>query len=81
MDTKTITSFGHTTPDGKLNLTVDLGMPNEEVSVVVQVRRARGTEEVDAKGWPIGYFDTVPGSMPNLKRLPQGEFEQRNPIE
>lgn len=37
--------------------------------------------EVDENGWPIGYFDRVPGSMPELKRWPQGEFEERLTLE
>ena len=80
METRTITSIEHTTSEGKLNLTVDLGIPNEDVSVVVQVRHIiRG--EVDKNGWPFGYFEQVPGSMPNLTRMHQGEFEKRAPLE
>jgi hypothetical protein len=71
MQTKTIRSIEHTTADGKLSLTLDLGLPNADVSVVMEVKEMSRTE-VDANGWPIGYFDTVPGSMPELKRMPQG---------
>jgi hypothetical protein len=81
MEIRTITSIEHTTSDGKLNLTVDLGIPNEDVSVVVQVRPVPRHAETDASGWPVGYFDTVPGSMPELRRMAQGEFEERKSFE
>ena len=81
MGTRTIASIEHTTLDGKLNLSVDVGMPDKDVSVVVQVRPVVGKGEGDTGGWPAGYFDTVPGSMPELRRMPQGEFETRNSIE
>ena len=81
METRTIASIEHTTSDGKLNLSVDLGMPNEDVSVVVHVRPVVRNVELDAGGWPIGYFDTVPGSMPELRRMPHGECEERDSIE
>ena len=34
-----------------------------------------------ATGWPKDYFETVPGSWKGeLERLPQGEFEEREPL-
>ena len=32
---------------------------------------------VDANGWPIDFFEQVAGSMPDLQRASQGEFENR----
>ncbi len=33
------------------------------------------------KGWPKGYFETVPGSWKgDLERPPQGELEERDPL-
>ena len=37
--------------------------------------------KVDKNGWPIGHFEKYAGSIPDLKRWPQGEYEKRNPIE
>jgi len=36
---------------------------------------------VDENGWPEGFFDRVAGSMPELRRGSQGEFEERLPLE
>ena len=30
--------------------------------------------------WPVDYFDKLAGSMPDLERAPQGEFEERTPL-
>ena len=37
--------------------------------------------KVDKNGWPVGYWEKFAGSIPDLKRWPQGEFEKRDPIE
>ena len=36
--------------------------------------------ELDANGWPINFFERVAGSMPDLQRASQGEFEERRPF-
>jgi hypothetical protein len=36
---------------------------------------------VDANGWPVGFFEQVAGSMPQIERGSQGEFEERLPLE
>jgi hypothetical protein len=33
--------------------------------------------EVDENGWPKNFFEQVAGSMPELRRGAQGEFEIR----
>ena len=81
MQTRTIESIEHTTPEGKLNLTVDLGIPNKDVAVIVQVRPIAESSSMDASGWPAGYFDSVPGSMPELRRVFEGEYEERPALE
>lgn len=77
MNFESIETHGHTTPDGMLNLSVNVGVPNTDVTVVVQVKSPAKTEDVDSNGWPIGFFDCVAGSMPDLERAPQGQFEVR----
>lgn len=77
MFTKTIEVRGHTTRDGVLNLSVNVGVPDTGVAVVVQVKSLSKPGEADANGWPVGYFDQVAGSMPELERAPQGQFEGR----
>ena len=64
-----------------LTLSLATGSPDTDVAVVVQIRPLLPTAEVDAHGWPAGYFDRVVGSMPDLERAPQGQFEERLPLE
>jgi hypothetical protein len=75
-----IETRGHTTPDGVLHLSIPIGLPDADVSVTLHVQPLQSTREVDENGWPRGYFDRVAGSMPDLERAPQGDFEQRLPL-
>lgn len=72
MLTETIETRAHTTREGVLNLSVNVGVVDADVSVVVQVRPLAPTGEVDANGWPKGFFERVAGSMPELRRAPPG---------
>ncbi|WP_254512210.1 hypothetical protein [Anatilimnocola floriformis] len=76
-----IQAQAHTTPDGVLNLSVPVGLADVDVAVVLQVKALRVSTDLDENGWPRGYFEQVPGSMPDLQRPPQGEFERRLPFE
>lgn len=33
-----------------------------------------------ARGWPVGFFDRTVGSIPDLERPPQGEYNEREPL-
>jgi hypothetical protein len=81
MWTETIEARGHTTADGVLNLSVNVGVADADVSIVMRVRPASPRDAVDEHGWPLGYFDRVAGSMPELHRAPQGQFEERLTLE
>jgi hypothetical protein len=81
MPSKTIETRGHTTKDGRLNLSVDVEVPDADVTVVVTVTPVLAGSRVDANGWPEEFFDRVAGSMPGLRRGSQGEFEERLPLE
>ena len=81
MMTETIETRGHTTRDGMLNLSVNVGVADADVSVVVHVKPLAAPGELDANGWPKGFFERVAGSMPELSRAPQGPFEQRLTLE
>ena len=72
-----IETRGHTTKDGTLNLSIDVGAADTDVAVIVQVRALRPEDSVDTNGWPIDFFERVAGSMPDLQRPPQGKFEER----
>jgi hypothetical protein len=78
---ETIETRAHTTRDGMLNLSVNVGVADVDVAVTVHVRPVAKAAEVDANGWPLGFFERVAGSMPDLERAPQGEFEERLPLE
>lgn len=74
---ETIETRGHTTKDGTLNLTIQVGAADADVEVTVQVRAVSQDDRVDTNGWPIDFFERVAGSMPDLQRPPQGKFEDR----
>lgn len=74
---ETIATRGHTAKDGTLRLTVNVGVPDADVSVVVHVKTLSSGDKIDANGWPVDFFERVAGSMPNLERPPQGDFENR----
>jgi hypothetical protein len=78
MATRLIEARGHTTRDGMLQLNMDLGVPDADVTVLVRVMPAPSTS-TDVNGWPEGFFETIAGSMPDLERAPQGDFEERTP--
>ena len=68
MATETRETRGHTTREGTLNISVNVGIPDADVAVVVHVQSLATPRAVDSNGWPLGYFDQVFGSMPDLRR-------------
>lgn len=66
---ETITTRGHTTEDGFLHVTVNVGASNADLDVIVHVKALTSADEIDANGWPVGFFERVAGSMPDLRRL------------
>jgi hypothetical protein len=81
MASKTIETRAHTTKDGRLNLSVDVDVADADVAVVVTVTPVAAGSAVDENGWPEGFFDRVAGSMPELRRGSQVDFEERLPLE
>jgi hypothetical protein len=79
MTSDAIQTLAHTTPDGMLHLSLDVGVADADVTVTVRLKPQSSTD-VDANGWPAGFFDTVAGSMPDIERAPQGQFEERLPL-
>lgn len=78
--TERIEARAHTTSEGVLNLSVNVGMADADVAVVVHISPVALPGETDENGWPQAYFDQVAGSMPELQRAPQGGFEGRLPL-
>ena len=81
MPSKTIETRAHTTKDGRLNLSVDVDVADVDVAVVVTVTPVTAGSHVDENGWLQGFFERVAGSMPELRRGSQGDFEERLPLE
>ena len=77
----TIKTHGHTSREGKLDLHLDVGLPDTDVVVVAHVRPMPDASDLDENGWPKHFFETVSGSMPELRRWDQGNFEHRLPFE
>ena len=75
-----IEKLARTTRDGMLHLDLDVGVADADVTVIVHVKLAPANG-VDANGWPTGFFEQVAGSIPGLERAPQGQFEERLPLE
>ncbi|MBI4025111.1 MAG: hypothetical protein HY360_09025 [Verrucomicrobia bacterium] len=81
MLTETIEACAHTTREGVLHLSVNVGVADADVAVVVHVTPLTVAGEVDANGWPKDFFERVAGSMPEMCRAPQGRFEERLRLE
>jgi hypothetical protein len=81
MPNDSIRTSGHTTQDGMLSLTVDVGLADVDVAIVIQVSPVAPAGEIDANGWPKDFFEEVAGSIPDLGRAPQGQFEERLSLE
>jgi hypothetical protein len=81
MRSKTIETRAHTTKEGRLHLSVDVEIADIDVAVVLTVTPVTAEAPVDENGWPEGFFDRVAGSMPDLRRGAQGDFEERLPLE
>lgn len=71
---------GHTDRNGRLRLDVNVGVPDADVTVTVRIA-ATSSDPIDENGWPLGYFESVVGSMPELERGAQGDVERREPLE
>jgi hypothetical protein len=81
MSSKTVETRARTTKDGRLNLSVKVDVADADVDVVLTVTPVTTKAPVDENGWPVGFFDRVAGSMPELRRGSQREFEERLPLE
>ncbi len=58
---ETIETRGHTSKDGTLNLTVNVGAADAEVEVTLHVRPDNPSDQIDANGWPVDFFERVAG--------------------
>lgn len=75
-----IETHARTERDGTLRLNLATGLSDAEVAVEIRIRPVVSKTQVDGNGWPVGFFEKVAGSMPDLERPPQGDFEERSPL-
>lgn len=68
--------------DGMLKLEVATGLSGGDVEVVLVVQPAQ-SPQVDAKGWPVGFFERIDSMEADdmIERPPQPPLEIRDPIE
>jgi hypothetical protein len=72
--------------DGILHLNIPVGMQDKEVEVMViyqSLEIATATKTPEDLGWTSGFFEQTAGCLADdpIQRYPQGEFEEREPIE
>ena len=73
---ETIKTQAHTTEERTLNLSVNIGLADADVAVVVQVTPLAPVGELDENGWPKGFSEQVAGSIPDLQRGDQGQLDK-----
>ena len=73
---KSIQLRARTEEDGTMSLTVPTPLPCRDVEVTITYRTLP-EEPLDDMGRPVGWIERTAGSIPDLERLPQGEYEVR----
>lgn len=73
---QTLQLKARTEEDGRLAVAIPTPLPCQDVEVTVTYRSLPG-EPLDDKGRPVGWIEETYGSIPDLERLPQGEYEVR----
>ena len=75
---ETIHLRGHTSPEGRLILTLPSSMQNSDVDVIVTLRDRSAATPRDGSGWPIGFKERFLGTSPDAPDEPE-ELELREP--
>ena len=88
MSLDTVNLTQRVSDEGTLTVSVPENLRGKQLKVVVILQPSdeappAQTEKLDARGWPVGFFDRTYGSLAEeaLEQLPQGEIEVREPIE
>lgn len=80
---ETIKLQRHVGEDGVLLLELPADFKNVDVEITIAAQASEDNgEEVDALGYPIGFFERTYGAFKDtpIERPPQGEYEQRDEI-
>ncbi len=74
-----ITLHGHADANGILTLQLPAEMADQELEIQVVVQRRAPKK----RAWPPGYFERTAGSLADdpMERPPQGDYEEREPLE
>ncbi len=77
---QSITLHSHVGEDGILHLDIPVGLTDAELEVTVTVQTVKTPE---GTGWPPGFFEETFGSLRDepLEREPQGELQEREPLD
>ncbi|MUH01161.1 hypothetical protein F7734_56410 [Scytonema sp. UIC 10036] len=72
--------------DGVLHLDIPVGMADKEVEVMVIYQPLESSPQQktpEELGWPPDFFEQTAGALQDdpLIRYPQGEYEEREPLE
>jgi hypothetical protein len=80
---ETITLNSHVGSDGVLDLKVPVDFKDTDLEITVTIKaippkldRNLGVE----MGWPEGFFADTAGSIPDLERPPQGDYDLREAL-
>lgn len=73
----------HVGSDGILQLQVPVGHADKEIEVIViyQAVEADSAKTPEELGWLPGVLERTAGSIPDLERPPQEEFQERESLE
>ncbi|MDF5718154.1 MAG: hypothetical protein PUP93_30885 [Rhizonema sp. NSF051] len=72
--------------DGILHLDIPVGVTDSEIEVMViymPIEPSAQAKTPSELGWPPNFFEQTAGSLQDdpIVRYPQGEYEQREPLE
>ncbi|MBW4553200.1 MAG: hypothetical protein KME35_19115 [Aphanocapsa sp. GSE-SYN-MK-11-07L] len=79
----TITLHSHVGSDGVLDLKVPIDLKNTDLEVTVTIKAIPPKLDRDLgvdKGWPEAFFAETAGSIPDLERPPQGDYDLREAL-
>ncbi len=65
--------------DSQVTFRMPREFADQDVDLVVVFEPVKSAEGL---GWPVGFFEEVAGSIPDFPEIePEGDFEERDPLE
>lgn len=79
---KSIKLNSHVEKDGILKLEMPTGLSDVDVEVIIVIQPIATAKKSEKRGWPPGFFEHTIGAWKGeLARAPQGEYEEREPLD